>query len=121
MAISDASTKTWKGYDNLVVVRPRHVITLASRIGKLLLLLRTIGIEAYVRLHARELRNRPSDVIPAMPSNLARKSAEGLHGTGCGSVHDGLYLFVVHGDTFLTYDVTEEVVACHEKHTFCGV
>ena len=47
---------------SLVVVRQGHVVALASGIGKLLLLLRTIGMEAYVLPRAKESRNRPGVV-----------------------------------------------------------
>ena len=45
---------------SLVNVLPVHVITLASKIGKLLLLLWTIGMEIDVPPRAEGSRNRPS-------------------------------------------------------------
>ena len=54
--------KRGKVVSSLVVVPPGHVITLASNIGKLLLLLWTIGTEADVPPHAKESRNQPGVV-----------------------------------------------------------
>ena len=50
---------------------------------------------------------------PAMPSNLSQESAKGLRGRGCRGVQNGLYFIRVHGNAFLTDDVSEKVATCY--------